>query len=377
MARFYLIGGSDEFLVKERALALAGQLSSGGTPEEDEDFEIIRGDADNKNTVAILSDLLNALRTPPFFSERKVVWLRNFAGFEELQKETQSASLKSVSTELLSLLQAGLPAGMTLIWSGSGLDLRKSYPKKLKAAPDCEVESCNLPTRNNREQQAALQTRILELCRTNNKRLESPALDFIMTACSGDSAALTSELNKLFTYLGERETATRQDCVAVIARTPEAMGWELGSAILELDIARALSLIAELLRRMRSERSGNLELSLFYSISGAFTDLLETRRAMAELKVPARITPNYFDSLPQDLKEKYPQNMLLKIHPYRAFKLCSGAAVFSDKMLSEIFRELVKTNIALVGSSSDSRIAIEQLVISIGQIAKSRSFQAR
>ena len=68
--------GSDEGLVREKALELHNRLTGG----HDDGFthEIIDGIADNSDSAfEICSNVIQALQTLPMFGGDKVVWLRN------------------------------------------------------------------------------------------------------------------------------------------------------------------------------------------------------------------------------------------------------------------------------------------------------------
>ena len=67
MGRLVIISGDDDFAVKERARAVAGELA-GGEFEENPAVEIIAGDGEELKPDAVVARFLDALRTPPFLS---------------------------------------------------------------------------------------------------------------------------------------------------------------------------------------------------------------------------------------------------------------------------------------------------------------------
>ncbi len=363
MGRFYLIAGNDEFAVKNRARTLAGELA-GGEPENHPDWELLRGDAPEMTSRMLVMEAANSLCTPPFLSERKTVWLMNFAGFADL--DDADKEMKFAVDRMLELLKKGLPENVDFLWSGFNLDMRKAAAKALKAIPDAQVEIYTPLSAKSKDFPQAMQSRLTELSRTWNKRLEPRAADFLINAVGGDTGRLAAELDKIFTYLGnDRDTATLDDCRRVVSATPEALGWELSGAIQSRDAGRALTVVSTLIKQLKSSRSSGLELSMLYYAVGAFTDILNARRAMLELEVPRRIGPNYFSGLDPALKEKFPDNLLLSMHPYRAYKLCETAAQFGDTELTKAFAELLDANLALVTGRGEARIVLEQLIMNV------------
>ena len=99
-----------------------------------------------------------------------------------------------------------------------------------------------------------------------------------------------------------------------------------------------------------------------YALSGEFQKLIQTRLAMKQLKL-TRVTPRTFDSLPESLKKEFPDNPLLKLHPFRAFKTCEGAAGFTDAELAGNLEAVRNASRALVSGGGEPRIILEQLVL--------------
>jgi hypothetical protein len=56
---------------------------------------------------------------------------------------------------------------------------------------------------------------------------------------------------------------------------------------------------------------------------------------------------------------------LLKLHPYRAFKVCENAAAFSDEVLAKDLELVRNAARALVSGGGDRRMVLEQLVLKL------------
>ena len=121
----YLVGGADEFTIKETAAKLASNLAPKGAGEFG--VEIIEGDATNQDeALKIIGRLREALDTVGLFGGgEKLVWLKN----TNLLADTQTTRAEAVKESLLDFadtLKRGLPDGVTLLISAIGCDRRKT-----------------------------------------------------------------------------------------------------------------------------------------------------------------------------------------------------------------------------------------------------------
>ena len=65
------------------------------------------------------------------------------------------------------------------------------------------------------------------------------------------------------------------------------------------------------------------------------------------------------------MKEEFPNTPLLKIHPFRAYKVCEAAANYTDAELIRNLELVRNANRALVSGGGDRRIILEQLIIKL------------
>ena len=115
----YLVGGDDEFSIKENASQLAGNLA----PKNAGEFgvEMIEGDAANQDeALKILGRVNEALNTVGFFGGEKLVWLKNTTLLAD-NPTTRGEAVKEAMTGLAEQLKRGLPDGVTLLISAAGL----------------------------------------------------------------------------------------------------------------------------------------------------------------------------------------------------------------------------------------------------------------
>lgn len=369
MGAFYLISGDDDFMIKNAARETVTKVC-GCEPEESQELEIISGDTDESKDFKaedILASLLNSLRTPPFFTADKKIWLRHFTYFEIMQSADDKTPVGRVTGELLKFLANGLPEEVVLIIDGPGIDQRKTFFKTCKkiGADTQFFKKTRLEEKGKRgygdSQAAAIRT----ACEKIGKKIDFRVIDYLLNTVGSDTGRLLNEIGKLDSFTGDRDAITIDDCRAICSRTPEALSYEFGGALLERNTALALELIDTLIEQMRADGgSSSLELSLVASAGRSFQEIIKVRCAAAELGIKGYVGKSFFESI---RKEDYPGNYLVGLHPFRAFKLCEGAFMFPANDLSKILEAILLANRKLVSGVGEPRLTLEQLVVEICQ----------
>ena len=353
MGRLCLVSGDDDFAIKAKARELAWELC-GGDPDQDSALEVIAGAGDELKFPEIADRMLAAMRTPPFLSDHQVIWLRNFAFFDELSNALEG---KHAAGEVARLLCTALPPEQSVLINGVGLDGRKSFAKKAKAA-GAELFLLNTPRNTDRNFSENRRLRLRDACREAGKTIAPQAVQYLEETIGGDSGTMAQELEKLFCYVGSAPEITLADCRAVCSRTPEAVSWAFTGALTERNARAALEVLDTLMRQ------GDAELRVLAAVASEFQQLLQTREAMRELGL-TRVGPRTFDQLPAEIREKFPENRLLKLHPFRAFKMCERAVSFKDAELAAILKAVLQANRALVSGGGEPRMVLEQLIFQI------------
>lgn len=349
MAEFHVISGDDDFARKERARQRVSALLGGGI-EGNPALEIVPGDGE-RSWEECAAELLSVLRTPPFLVPRRVVWLRHF---DELDRfgDAKPGSALAAAAELL--LSGERPDDTDIVIDGKTLDQRKAFAKKLKAA-GAVLENCSAARPGDRNQAAFRRRGIEDFFGAAGKRIDGAACQYLLDTVGGDSGTFRMELEKLLAYVGESAEVSLDDCRAVTSRTPEALGWEFSAAIGEGKLASALKLLHQLLD------SGVFELQIVGIVASDYQKMVQTRLAMKELRL-TRVTPRTFDAIPEDVRAAAPGNPLLKLHPFRAYKLCEGALRLSEGELARKLRSIRDAGRQLVSGGGDKVLVLESLV---------------
>ena len=353
MGKLYIVSGDDDIGRKRRARELVCEILSCDDPENDPSLEVISGDADD-SLDQIASRFLDALRTPPFLADQKVLWLRHFPDLEKISADSASKLFAAIAEELAQ----PLPEELTVVVDGPNFDQRKSFAKKLKSA-GAVVENRAAAKAGDRNFAENRRMEIFNWSKKSGKYIEPDAVQYITEAVPGTSSALANELEKLDCYTGNRPQITLADCREVISRTPEAIAWEFTAAITSRNRRAALKLLNDLIAQ------GEPEIRLLAMLSGEYQKMMQTRIAMAQLGINGRVNARTFDNIPEDVRAANAGNFLLKLHPFRAFKICEGAAAVSGEELAEKLTDIRDASRRLVSGGGNSRIILEQLALKL------------
>ncbi|MGB5872472.1 MAG: DNA polymerase III subunit delta [Bacteroidota bacterium] len=214
----YFLHGGEDFLAEEATGAIVRVALSG--PEREFNLDLFRvGETDIREVLAIASSF-------PMMADRRVVVLR------DLEK------LSSRDLEPLVSYLAGPSPSTTLILVGGKLDTRKKPYVGLKRQwPSVE---CKTPYEN--ELPSWVEGRV----RAAGRMISADASRLLVAHVGDSLRGLQSELDKLFTYMGDKESISADDVGSVVGFSREFSVFELQRAIGSRNHQRA----AEILERM-------------------------------------------------------------------------------------------------------------------------------
>jgi len=214
----YFLYGGEDFLAEEATGAIVRAALRG--LEREFNLDLFRvGDADIREILAIASSF-------PMMADRRVVVLRDIEKLTARDLEP-----------LVSYLGAPSPS-TTLIVVGGKLDMRKKPYLDLKRRwPSVE---CKTPYEN--ELPGWVEGRV----RKAGRRISADASRLLVAYVGASLRGLQSELDKLFTYMGDKESISVDDVGSVVGFSREFSVFELQRAIGSRDRRRA----AEILERM-------------------------------------------------------------------------------------------------------------------------------
>lgn len=358
-----LVCGEDEYGVKQRAREVFRRWSEklGG-----EDHELIDASVNNSGeALKALAKLREALQTLPFFGGAKVVWLQNcnFLGEER-------TALAAVVTETLGELAQELKAfrwdNVRLLVSAGKVDKRKSFYKALEKLGAVEVFAGWSENEEEwHEEAAALARRTL---RESQQEISDEALAQLVAFTGPQARLLTSEVEKLVLYAGERTPIEAGDVAAIVTRNKQARAFALGDALGERNLAAVLRCLDEELWEIRRDSKRN-EIGLLYGLISKVRALLLVKEMTAQRWLKPGTDFNGFkgqlarvpaEALPED--RKYSP---LGINPYVLFRALGQSRNYTQAELVEAMDLLLECNQKLISRNLDASLLLQQTLIQI------------
>lgn len=366
LAQICAVVGSDESEVKRVARARADEL----TPPGGGDFgcDIIDGVADYADAAAErIHQTIEALLTFPFFGGEKLVWLKS-ATFLADDPTGRAQAVTDALEKLAETLSSGLPESTRFLLSAVGVDKRRTFYKTLGKLGKVEVFDKLDAGKSGWEQDAA---EVVERsARERGLRLSADALELFTLYTGGERRVIENEIEKIDLYLGPTRREVNADDVRLLVPLSRAgIVFELGNALAERNLHRALELLDQLLFQGESA-IGILLVALIPTVR----NLLVVKDLMARHRLQRPAQPFFFgktlERLPAEATAHLPRK---KDGTVNAFSLGIAASHVQRYTLPELRLALeacLAANIQLVTSGLEPKIALCQLLVKIIAPAK-------
>lgn len=259
-----LVAGTDPFLVDEAAGEALDALAPGW---REDDFKVTRvsGSVDRvDDALAALRQVREAILQPGFFAAETVVWLRgvSFSGTDRTSKsEDVRGALDDWRNELR---RDGLPAGVSLVVSGTGIAknsiLFNGFAAMAKEGRARVVDAAGGTA-------TAVQKRAAAALEKNGWTMSAPVLAAFVRRVGTDVGTAMRELEKLFAYTGGAEP-TAADVAEICTVCTDGEIWEIQDVFGRRDLAGTLATVAKLL-----SNKGVKEIALLIMLETRLLDL--------------------------------------------------------------------------------------------------------
>ena len=367
---FFAVVGSDEGLVREKALLLYNQLTNG----VDDGFthETIDGIADNSESAfEICSSTVQALLTIPMFGGDKVVWLRN-ANFLADNVTGRSQRTEAGVESLRATLEKGIPDGVKFLMTAQGVDKRRGFWKFIEKSANVQVHDRIDTSRDDWQGQVA--SLVTKRARELGLTFDRDAMALFVMLAGEQSQQIGNELEKLDLYLGpERREVTEDDVRVLVPLSRAAVVFEIGKAIQLGNAARAIQLIDQQLEADESAIG-----IMRASIIGVVRNLFMAKLISEKFKVPTGNYPAFsggLNRLPEADRAWLPQKKDGSgVNVFPIFLAADNAKNFELAGLQHVMEATLKADQALVTTGLDHRLVLHRLIV---EIASARKAPAR
>lgn len=359
-SKIYAVVGSDEIEVKQTAAALAEQL----TPPGAGDFgtEVIDGCADNAEQAASrIRTSIEALQTLPFMGGSKLVWLKNANCLGDTVIG-RSTTVQSALEELCELLQTDLGTDVTFLISATDVDKRRSFYKSLSKCAEIQVFDRLDASRSGWEEEAT------EIVRNRSAhrglQFEEEALQLFVLLSGGDTRQIENELEKLDIFLGPDRRVTASHVRELVPLSRAGVIFELGNALAQRDLERALTLVRRLLEQ--GETAIGI---LLVAVLPTIRNLLLAKDLMERHRLSRPHAPFTFISalnrLPEEATQHLPRKKDGGISGYALGIAAQNAHRFETNDLIEGMEACLEANLRIVTTQLDHELILTEVVVKL------------
>jgi DNA polymerase-3 subunit delta len=358
--KIYAVVGSDESEVKRSAAALAEKLAPAGLG--DFGLDVIDGCADNADqAVARIRSAIEALQTLPFMGGTKLVWLKNANCLADTPIG-RSAGVQSALEALCEIIKSDLADGITFLLSATEVDKRRSFYKSLAKCAELEVFDRLDSTRGGWEEEATEIVRARAVKR--GLEFEEEALELFVLLTGGDTRQIENELEKIDLFVGSNRQVNAETVRELVPLSRAGVIFELGNALAQRDLERALSLI----RRLLDQGETAIGI-LLVAILPTVRHLLLAKDLMERHRLPRPHAPFGFISMLNKLPETATQHLPRKkdgtISGYALGIAAQNAHQFETAILIEAMEACLQANLRLVTTQLDHELILTEIVVKL------------
>jgi DNA polymerase-3 subunit delta len=358
-----LIGGEDEFTVKQRARQLFARWQ---TEMPGAEQELIDASAPNSGeALKALARLREALQTLPFFGTAKIIWFQNcsFLG------DDRTATTAAVTQDLVALadeLKAFRWENVRLLISAGKVDRRKTFYRAVEKLGQTEVHTAW--SIDDRDWAARGEQLAARLVRTAKKAIRTDALAELVSLVGPDARQLHNEVEKLLLFVGERPEIEVADVHAIVTRNKHARAFALADAVGERHLPRVLRTLDEELAELKtsSQRSG---IGLLYGLIAKIRAMIFVKELLREGWLKPESDFQRFrarlDQVPAQCLSEEPRFNPLSLNPYVLFKVLPQVRNYTLDDLIRAMELLLRCNQRLVSSGLAESLVLQQTLVDI------------
>jgi DNA polymerase-3 subunit delta len=306
--KIYLLYGEEDFLIDEKIDELKRSISNPSL-----NIEVIEGEE------VSLEKLAAAFQTTPMFGGEKLVIVRDF----EINSEKQES--------LLSLLE-NLSPQVTVVFKGTKIDQRSKFYKFIDLKGEVIEYKGFAPW-----QQHELRSWLRERAQRHDKKISESAINLLAEICGLNLRFLAEEIEKLVTYVGEREEIEENDVLA-LASPGEKNVFHLLEALRFKNTKKALKVFQDLFKNKED-------------LSYLLATIASQYRLMLLIKSSKTTNPSL---LAQQAKAS----------PYFVKKCLENINFFSLEELKRNFEYLLQANLRL-RTNEEPQVVFEMLLTSL------------
>ena len=351
-SNLYLISGSDEIKIFNQANEISIQLA-GKTPDEF-NYDVIQP-SDEIDYQQMILNCIESLNTPSLLGT-KTIWLKDFP-FDKEPKTTDLHDFAKQFDQLIKLLDN--LQGMKLIMSGIGINrVKRLYKVVSKLGKTIIFDKIDMKDRG---WQKKITDEINLIATKKKLDISLQIKEYLVQLIGSENNRIETELEKLACLFYHQPIKDLKKVQDLCSGGKQTAFWSLSNALGKRNLEQSFDIINRFLISSKNDTSACI--GLLSNIANFFEQLIHCRLLMQTLKTKsANNVEQLLKSLSQEEKEeKFSDNHVLNLHPYRLKMLCQDALNFSGKDLIKFYHLIVDSNRYLISTQISPRLILENL----------------
>lgn len=212
--------------------------------------------------------LLDLVRSYPMMSDRRVVIVREFRSlFQQIPAEDD--------VDLLPYFKNPNPQTLLLMMDEKGMDKRTTLGKELTGSSGTSVRSAEFNPLELYQIPDWIESWLSETC---GKTIDPDATRLLLDLVGSSLQLLSTELDKVCSFVDTRERISRADIEAVAGSYRQLTVIELKNALLARDLDRSLQIVERMLQQTPVDTGEMLRtVGFFYSVFGNIWQIVRLR----------------------------------------------------------------------------------------------------
>jgi DNA polymerase-3 subunit delta len=260
---------------------------------------------------------------------------------------------------------SGYPETNYLVLTTDLVDKRRRLYKTIKkigVVVDCSVPKGDRKADKDR-QQAALKTHMKKVLKKVGKKMAPGGFESLCEKIGPDIRSFDSELEKVVTFVGDRDEILATDVETISKRTRQDPIYEMSNAVAERDTHKALFFLDSLLR------SSVHQLKVLAVVTNQIRKLILAkdfihseygngwRKDLSYAAFQKMILP--------ELEKREPDFLTGKAHPYVVYMTLKQSHNYTPEELKGAMELLLDTDIRLKSSGQNAKMVLEYAVLGI------------
>lgn len=308
MSNVYFIYGDDEYAIQKQINTIVAKI--------DASYDEIKLDMDDNN----IGDLIEELRTIPFLSEKKVIYVTNISSIDDKSDYYE---------DFLNAINTFNDTNISIFLADSKLKSDSIIYKDLKKYAICYAFTNN---------GTSLDELLVEILKDNDFQMANDAKEELLARVD-NAKALISELDKLLMYKYDDKQITKNDVALLVSKNLDLNVFDLVTAVIEKNKKKAIEIYNDL-------QVANVSATYLLGL------LLSKFQEIFDVKV--LIQGGYS----QDLIAS-----IFKVKSGRAYYMIKNANMLNMKLVKQKLEELTKLEYDIKSGRQEQTLGLELFIL--------------